>query len=216
MTTPTISRNALAMEPIKVQPGELLHVFKVRVPFNKYYLTDGRVCEFIKEPNSNYGAYYTNQQDIIDELNWQITKNHPLLFVDPEQVTIREDERDPEVRKRNAIIAGLIADGWVKSKPDNDMGNSVQGPLNATSTQSMAPVSAGGDGSSEVNRLAKLSAQLAEKSATKGKKVFTPPEAVDFVPPTKEEMEANRQAQGAIGGLDPRNLDAAPLPPEAV
>lgn len=207
------------LAPVEVEPGETLHVFKCRVPFNKYYLTDGRACEFLKEPGSNFGVYYTNQQDIIDELNYQISKRHPLIFVDPNQKTILEEERDPEVRKRAQIVRELMADGWFKQDPTNDMGNSVNGPLKAASTSSMAAVAAGGDGASDNIRLNALASQLALKqaqtTARPGIKKFVPPTPVVTVAPTEEEILSNKTPEVVLpGGLSEKNIDAPALPPE--
>lgn len=205
---------------IEVAPGETLHVFKCRVPFNKYYLTDGRECEFIKEPGTNQGVYYTNQQDIIDELNYQISKRHPLIFVDPNQKTIREEERDPEVRKRAQIVRELMADGWVKQDPTNDMGNSVNGPLKVGTTSSMAAVAAGGDGASDNSRLnnlaATIAAKQAEASARPGIKKFVPPTPVVNVAPSEAEQLSNSTREVVNpGGLSEKNIGAPALPPEA-
>ena len=167
--------------PVVVQEDEQLHVFKSRQPYVKYAFQDGREAEFLKEPGKTTGVYYTNQQELIDELNYQISKRHPLIFVDANEVTILAEDRDPKVRQRKQLVAELMAEGWVKTDPSNDMGNSIQGPLNAGSTTSIAAVSAGGDGANDAARLSALASKLSEKASASKK--FVPPAAVTELPP---------------------------------
>lgn len=214
MSVSTLSRDSAALEQVVVLPGEFLHVFKARVPYVKYTFTDGRTAEFIKEPGTNEGVYYTNQEELIAELNYQILKRHPLIYVDPAQVTIREDQRDPEVRKRLSIIAELMAEGWAKTAPDNDMGNTNRSSnIGAASTSSIAATAAGGDGALDVNRLAAVAASM---QAKKSGKVFVPPVPVENIPLTAEERALARDVQVLNpGGTDERNIGAPVLPPDA-
>lgn len=212
MSVATVARDSAVLDPVIVLPGSILRVFKARVPYVKYTFNDGRIADFIKEPGTNEGVYYTNQEDLIAELEYQIQKRHPLIFIDPNQREIKEEERDPSVRKRNAIIAELMADGWVKTAPDNDMGNSVNGQNKGiATTSSIASTAAGGNGAIDVNRLAAVAAAMAEK-----RKPFVPPTPVDNIPMTAEERMAAQNVQVVLpGGLDPRNDGAPALPPDA-
>lgn len=172
MTLPTnLSQSLDKLRVVHVEQTDVLHVFKAKVPYVKYAFGDGREAEFIKEPGSTYGVYYTNQPELIDELNHQIKMRHPLIFVDPAQPTIVAEDRDPKIRQRKQIIADLMAEGWMKTDPSNDMGATIQGNLKVASTTDIAATAAGGDGANDTARLAALAAQLSKTAAKK----FVPP-----------------------------------------
>lgn len=166
------------LKVVHVAPDDQLHVFKSHQPYVKYAFQDGREAEFIKEPGKTNGVYYTNQPELIAELQYQIGLRHPSIFVDPSQVTITAEDRDPKVRQRKQIIADLQAEGWVKTDPSNDMGNSIQGNLKVASTSDIAATAMGGDGANDAARLVALAKNITAKTAQK----FVPPVPVTDLP----------------------------------
>lgn len=136
-----------------VRPDDTLRVYKSHLPYCKYAFGNGSEAEFIK------GKFYTKNAAQIDELDSLVANGHNIIYIDPEEVEITAEDRDPIVKMRKQIRAELIAEGYAKTNPDNQMGSSVQTPLNAASTRDIAPLSAGGDGGSGSN-MAKLVAGL--------------------------------------------------------
>jgi hypothetical protein len=137
-----------------VQPEDTLRVYKSHLPYCKYAFGNGSEAEFIK------GVFYTKKADQIEELDTLIAKGHPVFYIDPNETEIVAEDRDPMVKMRKQIRAEILAEGFVKTNPDNDMGKSAQGPLNAASSRDIASVSAGGNGASG-DQMAKLVAGLA-------------------------------------------------------
>lgn len=146
-----------------VQPDDTLRVYKSHLPYCKYAFGNGSEAEFIK------GVYYTKNEAQIDELDAMIARGHSVFYIDPNESAIVAEDRDPMVKLRKQIRADLIAEGYAKINPDNNMGSSTQGPLNAASSRDIAAVSAGGDGATSGAKLASLVAGLAAPSTGKDK-----------------------------------------------
>jgi len=145
------------LAPSVVAPTDILHVFKSSMRYMNFVFSNGMIAEFINH------VYYTKREDQIAELNREIAFGHPQIHVDPNALTIVAEDRDPVVSLRKKIRDELIADGWAKINPDNDMGKSEQGKLTPASTTSIAAVSANGDGTAG-HKLAVLAAELASKA----------------------------------------------------
>lgn len=183
MQLPTnLAQHPEKLAVVRVEEKDILHVFKSRQPYVKYAFGDGREAEFIKEPGKPNGVWYTNVPELIAELQYQIQMRHPLIYVDPSDATIMAEDRDPKVRQRKQLIADLMAEGWVKTDPSNDMGNSIQGNLKVASTTDIAATAAGGDGANDTARLAALAAKLSKPEP----KTFVPPKPVTDLPPGQE------------------------------
>lgn len=114
-------------------------LFKNRLLSCKFIFSDGTTANFIN------GKYATANESEIGELEREIKKGHQYLYVDSSETTVDYDINDPlaslrkkffgEFQKQQAEAAANI-DG-------RDLGTSTQGPLKATSSKDIAPVTIG-------------------------------------------------------------------------
>jgi len=131
----TISTNLTPAAPTKPE----VKLFKNRLLSCKYIFSDGTAANFIN------GKYATANEGEIAELESQIRRGHQYLYVDANESTVDYDITDPlaslrkkffdEFQQQQAIAAANI-DG-------RDLGTSKQGPLKATSSKDIAPVTIG-------------------------------------------------------------------------
>lgn len=114
-------------------------LFKNRLLSCKYIFSDGTTANFVN------GKYATANESEIYELEGQIRKGHQYLYVDANEITVDYDITDPlaSLRKRffdefqqQQTTAAANIDG-------RDFGTSTQGPLKATSSKDIAPVTIG-------------------------------------------------------------------------
>lgn len=126
---------ALQTTPAKPE----VKLFKNRLLSCKYIFSDGTTANFVN------GKYATANEGEIAELEMQIRKGHQYLYIDTAETTVDYDITDPlaslrkkfftEFQQQQATAAANI-DG-------RDLGTSVQGPLKATSSKDIAPVTIG-------------------------------------------------------------------------
>lgn len=126
-------------------------LFKSNMPSIRYIFRNGDCANFIGH------RYFTINEKYAKELTEEIDNGHPELRIDPNEVMVLPSEQDPMVRFKNQVIADFLRDQALKTMdPTRDMGNSVQGKLNPTSTTDVSAVSGGGDARSIAARLADL------------------------------------------------------------
>ena len=131
----TISQTATS----SVQPKPEVRLYKNRLLSCKYIFTDGTTANFVN------GKYATANDSEISEFEAQIKKGHQYLYADSNETTVDYDITDPlaSLRKRffdefqaQQATAAANIDG-------RDLGTSTQGPLKATSSKDIAPVTIG-------------------------------------------------------------------------
>lgn len=125
------------------------HVFFSHAKSLQTVTGDGRKIIFVS------GKYYTKHPGEIEFLNGMVEDNRGI-FVDPNMLTVSEADRDPVQALKNKIRQEVLAEMAAQVNPQNDRGESVQGRLNAASTQDIAPVAAGGDATQLHQQVAKL------------------------------------------------------------
>lgn len=136
------------------------------VPFHVFYSTTksmqvidskGQPIVFVS------GRYHTRDTAKITFLNQMIADGSSAVFTNPNQLTMSDADLDPLETLKRKHIAEFLAEQAKHMDPTNNPGDSVQGPLNAASTTSIAPVAAGGGQSA----LAAVTAKLATATAAK-------------------------------------------------
>lgn len=137
--------NALALEIL--QKPKLERLYKSAQKSVKYVFNNGHVANFINH------QYTTSDEAKIAELDLQVNLGHPDIRIDPNEKEIDPRMQDPKLRMRAQILSEILQAQAVATNPNRDMGNSVQGPMNHSNTQTIAPVAAGGNAQ-------QLSAQL--------------------------------------------------------
>jgi hypothetical protein len=136
----TSTNQALANLTASAAPAKPeVKLFKNRLLSCKYIFSDGTTANFVN------GKYATANEGEIAELEMQIRKGHQYLYIDTNETTVDYDITDPlaslrkkffdEFQQQQATAAANI-DG-------RDLGTSKQGPLNATSSKDIAPVTIG-------------------------------------------------------------------------
>ena len=129
------------------------------IPFHVFYSTaksmqvidsKGQPIVFVS------GRYHTRDKSKIDFLNKMIEDGTTAVFTNPDQLTMSDADLDPMETLKRKHIAEYLAEQAKHLDPANNPGNSVQGPLNAASTTSIAPVAAGGGQSALAAVTAKL------------------------------------------------------------
>jgi hypothetical protein len=124
---------------------------------------NGRIAYFIVPPGKRFGWYMTKNPVEIALLDQEVMSNHPNIFIDKDEWEVTPEMADPMMALRAKIRAEIIAEEKARieliSDPNRDMGESVQGKLNAQSTADIAPTAAGG-GPSAASVSSRLTALL--------------------------------------------------------
>lgn len=90
------------------------------------------------------GRYHTNDPGEIQDLDNLVKNGSGSVFTDSNMLQLSGDQLDPMNVLRAKHIKEYLEQQAQMLNPNNDGGTSVQGPLNAASTTSIAPVAAGG------------------------------------------------------------------------
>lgn len=143
--------------PVQAPPKRL---YKSTVKFGNVIMPEGRILHF------KAGMYITADQEEIDYLDRAIAKNEyrGQIFIDPNARTITAEQENPLLALRKKFFEEFMEEQRRMLNPENDMGTSEQGKLNAASTTSIAPTAAGGDGAA---RLIPVAKNLTAPAATK-------------------------------------------------
>lgn len=132
-------------------PQAVLHVYHSATKSMQMVTPRGKLITFIS------GKHYTDDEEVIQFLNEVVTQKRGVS-VNPAQLTIPAEERDPMTALRNKLRAELLAEMQEQLNPNKDGGTTVQGPLNATSTRDIAAVAAGGNATQLQDQVSKLMA----------------------------------------------------------
>jgi len=90
------------------------------------------------------GRYHTKDPGEIQDLDGLCENGSGNVFKDPNMLQLAGDQLDPMNVLKAKFFEEFKAQQAAMLNPNNDGGTSVQGPLNAASTTSIAPVAAGG------------------------------------------------------------------------
>lgn len=115
-------------------------LYKSTTKFTTIHDTKGRAMHF------KMGNFITDDEEFIAFLDGEIAKNAfgGVIYIDPNARTITAEQENPMIALRKKFFQEFLAEQQAHMNPENDMGNSTQGPLNATSTSNIAAVAAGG------------------------------------------------------------------------
>lgn len=90
------------------------------------------------------GRYHTKDHGEIADLENLCENGSGAVFKNPDMLQLSGDQLDPMNVLKAKHIKEYLEQQAQMLNPNNDGGTSVQGPLNAASTTSIAPVAAGG------------------------------------------------------------------------
>lgn len=138
-----------ALQKLEALPKDLHRLFK-STQDTSFIFSRGKYAHFVR------GRYLTKIPSEIAELDAEIAQGNPHIYVDPNEYEVDKNLEDPhEAVKRQAIKDYLVSLARA-TNPENDAGKSVQGPLNVTSSESVAAAAQGGSGSQLTGQLASL------------------------------------------------------------
>lgn len=117
-------------------------LYKSPQPSWKYIFPDGTIGFVIR------GEYFTDDPGKIEHLDNEIRKGFQMFYIDPNEKFVSQERLDPLIglrnRMREELMAELKEEMARAQNPNNNMGTSEQGKLNAQSTRDIAPVTIGG------------------------------------------------------------------------
>lgn len=99
----------------------ILHVFKSRIPSCKFLFKNGKEANFIG------GRFMTDVQSEIDELQAEVTLNHPHIYVDSAEAKVDSEKLDPLEEIRKKAVADYLAKQAAAVATSNDRGSTAQG-----------------------------------------------------------------------------------------
>ena len=118
----------------------ILQVFKATLPSINYIFRNGKPAIFIQ------GKYATGVEAEVDELNDEISKGHPHIYVDKEEATVDSEMVDPIQALRAKIEAQIRAEMAAATDLSNDRGTSEVEKLKPSSSTDVMDAAAGGSG----------------------------------------------------------------------
>lgn len=131
----------------------ILRVFKSTIPSINFVFGDGTVASF------QSGRYFTDDAQKIASLEYEVSKNHPHIYIDSAETEVDSTMLDPiaalRARLREEILAEEAAKLSAAVDPNRDMGTSDQAPVKPANTLNVAAISAGGSGVQIAERVAK-------------------------------------------------------------
>ena len=98
----------------------LKSVYKSSLPNIQYLFKNGKSAAFIG------GAYYTDVESEIKELDEEVKNRHPIIYVDPAQAQIDSADLDPMSVLKKKFFAEFAAQQAAAIQKDRDMGTTVQ------------------------------------------------------------------------------------------
>jgi hypothetical protein len=126
---------------------QMLRLYKATLPSINYVFRNGKPAIFVQ------GRFSTGVPDEIAELDDEIAKGHPHIFVDAEEKEISSVFVDPIQALRSKIEAEVRAQMAAASNLSNDRGNYDQGKLVPASSTDVAVAAEGGSGAGLAARL---------------------------------------------------------------
>lgn len=92
-------------------------LYKSRIPSCQYFFKDGSRADFV---NSRFS---TDDEDKIEQLDADLKKGHPHLYVDDNEVEVDTEKLDPMEHLKAKFIAEYLASQ--KAKEGTNFGNST-------------------------------------------------------------------------------------------
>lgn len=126
-------------------------IYKATLPSINYVFRNGKPAIFVQ------GKYATTVETEITELDDEIAKGHPHLYVDAAESEIDADAVNPLSALRAKIEAEIRAQMAAATNPMNDMGTSDEEKLKPASSADVSDAAAGGSGAGLAARLMKVS-----------------------------------------------------------
>lgn len=134
---------------------------EVKQPEKRLYKSTNKFCNVItprgKTLHFKAGMYVTDSPEEIEWLDSAIKNNEfaNAVYIDPNARTITAEQENPLLALKKKHIEEYLKEQAAMMNPENDMGTSEPGKLNAASTTSIAPVTAGGDAAARLMTLKK-------------------------------------------------------------
>lgn len=136
-----------------------LRVYRSTIPSVNVIMPNGKPLIF------QNGYFYTDNEQDIAYLDYEIKLGHPHIYINPDQVEIQSEDLDPVNALKKGVVAKMTREELVAAlqakeaeaiNPANDLGKSDQSSVKPASTQDIAPAAAGGSGVALTARLANL------------------------------------------------------------
>ena len=128
----------------------ILKVFKATLPSINYIFRNGKPAIFIQ------GKFATGVEAEITELEDEIYKGHPHIYVDKEEATVDSEMVDPIQALRAKIEAQIRAEMAAATDLSNDRGTTEPTVLKPASSTDIMDAAAGGSGVGLAARLVSL------------------------------------------------------------
>ena len=129
----------------------IMKVFKAALPSVNYVFRNGKPGIFVQ------GRYCTDIEAEIAELEDEISKGHPHIYIDKDEAEIDSNAVDPIAALRAKIEAEVRAQMAAATDPTNDMGSTTQEPLKPASSADVSEAAQGGSGVGLAARLMAVS-----------------------------------------------------------
>lgn len=78
-------------------------LYKSRMPSCQYFFKDGSRADFVN------GRFSTDEEEKIEQLDAELKKNHPHIYVDDNEVEVDTEKQDPLEHLRTKFIAEYLA-----------------------------------------------------------------------------------------------------------
>lgn len=131
--------------------GIQLRVFKATMASVNFIFPNGKPAIF------QSGVYRTADEGEIQQLDYEISKGHPHIYVDPNEREVDSEMIDPMAVLRARHIAEYLEEQKRAMNADQSLGETDKNaPLMAASTRDIAAAAVGGSGESITARLANL------------------------------------------------------------
>lgn len=83
-------------------------LYKSRIPSCQYFFKDGSRADFVS------GRFSTDDDEKIEQLDLELVKNHPHIYVDDNETEVDTEKQDPLEHLRTKFIAEYLASQQAK------------------------------------------------------------------------------------------------------
>ena len=102
--------------------SNIQRAFKASLPGLNYVFKNGDIAQFIVRDNNGVGLYHTDDHEKIVELEQEVKKGNPYIFIDPNEKEVDIEALTPLARLKKQLRAEILAGGRAKTNPANNMG----------------------------------------------------------------------------------------------
>lgn len=102
--------------------SNIQRAFKASLPGLNYVFKNGDIAQFIVRDTNGVGLYHTDDEEKIAELEQEVKKGNPYIYIDPKEKEVDIEALTPMARLRKQIRAEILAEELAKTNPANNMG----------------------------------------------------------------------------------------------